>query len=574
MIQVNISSLADINIKLTKSALSLTSTTNVPPLANYSPVPSLQKLATEHSSAMSMSSGSSLLVKRAITEELKWASENLASFINAVEHHESLSAAAMSAALDGGSRSLTIAGEMFRARPAFQPGHLLFTPPALTVELSADPESLLAQFEASNDGAVGAAAQYWTSYAASMTELAATLATLAGRLTAENSGLSVAAASAMLAGLGARAGKVAESSSILAGHLGQLPAIKAMAVNQLSGIIASTAAIPKRTVREAAARAETASFLTSTYLPQLTAATPALTSLTVPHHGGLPVPTTSGVATPAPPRLAPDPRIAGGSALKAATAALTSAPGAADAAPAAASTIAEATPRGMGGPLETAAAPATGPAPVAGQGGIPSPAGHAGTPVAPGGAGSGVGFAGGASAPDSPAGVAGRGPGGALAPAGAASMTGPSGAGAGSPSASGSAAAGGRPGVSGVVGRGVSDRGGFGAVPGAGASRMTAGRVPTFAGAGAVPGGIGAATPSGAAGGVGRGGGADGVVTRGAGGAAHAAAPAGAPGATGTPSVTGIRRRPAQFEQDDNQRKLFGPKPVTVPATIGANVRR
>ncbi|WP_448851168.1 hypothetical protein [Corynebacterium sp. 335C] len=578
MIRVSLSSLGNIHAQLSMGYAQTPFNLTPPPLANYSPVPSLQKLATEHSSAMSTASGSAVLVASAIQREMAWAATNLASFINAVESHEGLSSAALATALDGGARALTVAAHQFQARPMFQPGNVLFTPPALTVELSADPEALLQQFQASNDGAVGAAAQYWTGYAASMTDLAATLATLAGRLTSENSGPSVTAAAAMLGNLGARATKVAESSTIISGHLAQMPAIKAMAVNQLSGIIASTSGITKPAAREAVQRAETAAFLTGTYLPQLTTATPAISSLTVPNHGGLPAPAMSGVTTTPPPRIAPDARIAGGSALESATTALTAAPGAADAVPHAASTIAEATPAGMSGPLEAASArQSAAPSTVGGQGGIPSPSGQtagAGQPSgasAPASSGTSMPSIAGASSdtgtPSTGSGSGSRGGTGALSPAAQPGTTRTPASGTAHTTGTGGHAATARSGVTGIVGRGAST--GMGAPVGrtpAAAPRLT----------GATPlaspmGGPGSGAMSGTSG-AGRTGGTSAVVTRGAGGTGPAATAAN-PTAPGTPSVTGIRRRPARFEQDDNQRRLFGPKPVTVPATIGANVR-
>ena len=57
-------------------------------LAGYSPVPSMQMVATQHSSAIVGSSGCSVVVSAAIDAEIQWSAANLKSMVTALESHE------------------------------------------------------------------------------------------------------------------------------------------------------------------------------------------------------------------------------------------------------------------------------------------------------------------------------------------------------------------------------------------------------------------------------------------------------------------------------------------------------
>ena len=186
-------------------------------LAGYSPVPSMQMVATQHSSAIVGSSGCSVVVSAAIDAEIQWSAANLKSMVTALESHEMDTGAAFES-IDplNAPKKLQVADGIvhhaFGARPPFNPGNLVFTPAVVGPEVAETAESLLGKFTATNDAAVGDAITYWTGYASRMTALSTTLADAALKLAADNEGAAFDAAAASLTGLAGRVANVAVSA--------------------------------------------------------------------------------------------------------------------------------------------------------------------------------------------------------------------------------------------------------------------------------------------------------------------------------------------------------------------------
>ncbi|MDO5731315.1 hypothetical protein [Corynebacterium sphenisci] len=517
----------------------------------------------------------------------------MGSLIECLESHE-LATAAKLLAVDvegpgtGLGSTLGTLAHRFQARPPFNSGALVFTPPVLTAEVSMTPEQLSASFSATNDGVIAAAEGFWTSFASQMASAATAITSLAGRLTTENQGAVFAAAAAQLTALATRVAAVSESAGILAGHLAPLPGIRATAVAQIDGIIAETAAIEDPVAREAVAHSQAQAYLATEYLPQLHAATPRLTSLTVPKHGNAGALAVSGTLGGPPSASGIDYDITGSGAMGPVTAS-------AAAAPTATTTVTEATPAGMEAPAGTAPSAAT---PVTSQSSIPNIAGPGATSPAPTTSGTPAG-AGGHAIPNlggNPAATGASG-GSVAAPTSTAGYqgirpAGPTGGEGGRPAA-GVGGTGapthrltrGRPGLSPYPGlgkglgagpvSGIRGVPGLGPVAGPGASyggggvpRGGAG-IPVTGTGGATGGARAAATPA-----LGTGAGGPGSGTHTAG-VMRGPMAAGAMAGRGAEqdSVNAIRREPQKCEQDEYQEELFGAQPVTVPGVIGANVK-
>lgn len=555
-IQVELSSVQHAQATLLASTYS--GTFAAPSLAGYSPVPSLQLVATEHSAAITGSPGSATVVELAISGEVQWSAGNLQSMITAVESHEALASRAFTDfnPLSGEGRVQSTAESVytsFGGRPAFNPGSLVFTPAVIGPELAESAESLLSKFTATNDAAVGDAINFWTTYAGRMTDLSTDLVTAAQRLLADNSGAAINAAVKYLVSLSSRVTQVSASAGIIAGHLGVLPAVRGMAIAQLGAIEAEAAVITDPAAREAFERSAIAAFLTGPYMSELQAAVPTIPNLTQPE---LSVSVAKSVQS----------GLNGGNGLAGASQAGLS-------------------PTGMAASGATSAAsavPAATSGPISGPNGM-SPAGSPMSPSTPMSPTSGA-------TPTIP-GTAPMTPAGATSPAGAPSAAMPMGPTAMNPAATSPA--------SGFNTSASTPRG----PNGAGLGGVSGGGVPTSSVArpSGIGGGLGRGAPGSAGiGGAGRGSGASadpggrsgssaaslartpGAQATGRGGSSATGA-AGASGAAQSPyrrgnsdrdaDVGGIRGTANDYEQDEYQRELFGEEPVTVPALIGRNVR-
>lgn len=528
-----------------------------PSLAGYSPVPSMQMVATQHSSAIVGSSGCSVVVSAAIDAEIQWSAANLKSMVTALESHEMDTGSAFES-IDplNAPKKLQVADGIvhhaFGARPPFNPGNLVFTPAVVGPEVAETAESLLGKFSATNDAAVGDAITYWTGYASRMTALSTTLADAALKLAADNEGAAFDAAAASLTGLAGRVANVAVSARAITGHLGALPAVKAMAINVLGSIANQSQAIPDAAAREAFERAEIAAFVGGPYLGQLQTAVPTLPNLTQPDFSvSAPDLVASGING--------GHGIAGASQVGLAPAGMTSAA----AAPAsAASSMAPATAGPISGPngmTPAGGTPSTAPMAPSTSGPVPTLPGTT-APMTPSGATAPAAINSGGAMPPAPTG---------MTPVGATSGTGGA-AGAGSRGASGIGA---MAGLGGVVGGRI---GGPGAGGAGGVGNGAATRARSGFGTGGHPVAGSGKTPSTTA--VARtgplGATAQGTASSSKnGGTAHALAANRHGTHRGETNVGSIRGAGRDFEQDEYQRELFGDEPVTVPAVIGANVR-
>ncbi|MFL0447165.1 hypothetical protein [Corynebacterium xerosis] len=555
--------ISDVQLALSLEANSNLTSPSVS-LAGYSPVPSMQMVATQHSSAIVGSSGCSVVVSAAIDAEIQWSAANLKSMVTALESHEIDTGAAFES-IDplNAPKKLQVADGIvhhaFGARPPFNPGNLIFTPAVVGPEAMETAESLLGKFTATNDAAVGDAIIYWSNYATRMTELASTLASAAGKIAADNEGAAFDAAAASLTGLAGRVGNVAASATIMVTHLSALPAVKAMAINVLGSIAHQSQAIPDAAAREAFERAEITAFVGGPYLGQLQTAVPTLPNLTQPDFSvSAPDLVASGING--------GHGIAGASQVGLAPAGMTSAaaaPTSAAAAPAsAASSMAPATAgpiSGHHGMPPAGGTPSTAPMTPSTSGPVPTLPGTS-APLTPSGATAPASINSGGAMPPAPTG---------MAPAGATSGTGGA-SGAGSRGASGIGNMAGLGGTGGgrVGGPGAGGAGGFGN----GAASRSRGGIGTgghpVAGSGKTP----STTAVARTGPLGANSQGTASSTKTAG-TAHALAANRHGTHRGETNVGSIRGAGRDFEQDEYQRELFGDEPVTVPAVIGANVR-
>ena len=260
------------------------SMTMQPNLAGYSQVPSLQLVATEHSLAISGSSGSSAAVGLSLGKQLTWAQTNLADFRRMITEHESTMNRILRSInpFNGDGASLAEVARtsgVFQRRPMFEAGSLTFAPVTLSAELGLDAKSLLSMFSSTNDGAVAEAIAYWNNFAETMTTLASNLTSISSSLVSSNSGAVFFAADSTMKGLAARATSIATASEVMAGHLAVLPSVKAMAVNALSAIEAESKALPNPGAQKAFEQAEVAAFLSGPYTAQLQTAIPRIPNL-------------------------------------------------------------------------------------------------------------------------------------------------------------------------------------------------------------------------------------------------------------------------------------------------------
>ena len=255
-----------------------------PNLAGYSQVPSLQLVATEHSLAISGSSGSSAAVGLSLGKQLTWAQTNLADFRRVITEHESTMNRILRSInpFNGDGASLAEVARtsgVFQRRPMFEAGSLTFAPVTLSAELGLDAKSLLSMFSSTNDGAIAEAIAYWNNFAETMTTLASNLTSISSGLVSSNSGAVFSAADSTMKGLAARATSIATASEVMAGHLAVLPSVKAMAVNALSAIEAESKALPNPDAQKAFEQAEVAAFLSGPYTAQLQTAIPRIPNL-------------------------------------------------------------------------------------------------------------------------------------------------------------------------------------------------------------------------------------------------------------------------------------------------------
>lgn len=255
-----------------------------PNLAGYSQVPSLQLVATEHSLAISGSTGSSAAVGLSLGKQLTWAQTNLADFRRVITEHESTMNRILRSInpFNGDGASIAEVARtsgVFQRRPMFEAGSLTFAPVTLSAELGLDAKSLLSMFSSTNDGAVAEAIAYWNNFAETMTTLASNLTSISSGLVSSNSGAVFSAADSTMKGLAARATSIAAASEVMAGHLAVLPSVKAMAVNALSAIEAESKALPNPGAQKAFEQAEVAAFLSGPYTAQLQTAIPRIPNL-------------------------------------------------------------------------------------------------------------------------------------------------------------------------------------------------------------------------------------------------------------------------------------------------------
>ena len=265
-----------------------TSGPRTPHLSTYSPVPSLQSLANQHSSAIEGSTGCAILVVNAIGHEIEWSTNNLKAIADSIGRQEDNIKRGFEVSAPKLNPSVEIQyAHNFTARPEFQVGNLSFHAASLTNEIAIDAEKLLGLFESTRDEEIIQAISFWESTSHAMSTISDTIHTIASRLSAEHEGEAFAAASNQLEGLSKRINLVSESSDIMANSLSPMPYIRSNATTNLREILSRSRNIEDPTAREEFLLSETQHYLTNGYLTQLQEVVPKLSSLTTPHHAGI-----------------------------------------------------------------------------------------------------------------------------------------------------------------------------------------------------------------------------------------------------------------------------------------------
>lgn len=285
----NTTSLRNIYNDLSEIALLTGTSTNTPTLSSYSPIPSMQHLANQHSSAISASTGCATLVSNAIMREIEWSTNNIKSLVDSLTFQEKSLSSTFDNIMPQDSLHPAVSREFyhsFAARPEFQVGNLIFHPATLTSEYSQSAEALLKGFEATSDGAIFDAQRFWANLSEKMTTSSDSILVVANQLEFDHDGEVFSGAATHLRGLSERIKLVVKSSEEMVSSLDSLPEIKNMSTSTIRGIIENTSHIPNKTTRIQMEGREILEFLNTRFLPQIQTALPTISSLTTPHHAG------------------------------------------------------------------------------------------------------------------------------------------------------------------------------------------------------------------------------------------------------------------------------------------------
>lgn len=287
--QTHIGSLRNIYSDFSRIGFQAAASANAPTLSSYSPVPSMQQIANQHSSAIGTSTGCAILVTNAILREIEWASNNIKSLADSLEHQE-----ASLASTFNDERTVTRLNSAvsiqfshnFATRPEFQVGQLSFSPAALTSELKQSADYLLAAFEATQDSLITDAQRFWENLGEKMDSDSESIRNAAERLRSEHEGDAFSAAATQLTGFSDRISLVAQSSGEMASSLKPLPEIKATAISRIKEILEQSNQLEDPTERKHFEQDEVHRFLEMHYLPELQTTIPTIPSLTTPNHAG------------------------------------------------------------------------------------------------------------------------------------------------------------------------------------------------------------------------------------------------------------------------------------------------
>lgn len=187
-------------------------------LAAFSPVSGLDQLGTGHGSVLNGGMGAANSVLNSYAEQIEWLSAALQASGEALTGQDELFARGMDIADTGGK--VVEESVMFPARPAPRFESFVFNPPVVRPSLSLD--ALCSQFSGTNSGAVLEAQGSWSSMASAISNVSATLASIAGEVLAENSGETFEQAAARINEVAAAGATFAANAKMMGASVGTL----------------------------------------------------------------------------------------------------------------------------------------------------------------------------------------------------------------------------------------------------------------------------------------------------------------------------------------------------------------
>ena len=225
-------------------------------LSAFSPVSGLDQLGSGHGNVINGGAGAANSVLNSYAEQIEWLSAALQASGAALTGQDELFARGMDVADTGGR--VVEESVMFPARPAPRFESFVFNPPAVSPSLSLD--ALCSQFSGTNSGAVLEAQGSWGSMASAISNVSASLSSIAGEILAENSGETFEQAAARINEVAAAGATFAANAKMMGASVGTLNRIYMGHRMQVFMAATSIKAILDPVQRLAAERAFLASF--------------------------------------------------------------------------------------------------------------------------------------------------------------------------------------------------------------------------------------------------------------------------------------------------------------------------
>ncbi|BAU96633.1 hypothetical protein N24_2371 [Corynebacterium suranareeae] len=259
-LKINLSSLSNAVSKLASEAEAVSSTAlvsgKVGYLSAFSTVSGLDQLGTGHSRVINGGVGAANTVLTSYAEQIEWLSAALRASGEALSGQDELFARGMDIADTGGK--VVEESVMFPARPTPRFESFVFNPPVVRPSMSLD--ALCSQFSGTNSGAVLEAQGSWNSMASAISDVSATLSSIAGDLLAENAGDTFEQAAARINEVSAAGATFAANARMMGASVGTLNRIYMGHRMQVFMAATSIKAILDPIKRAAAERAFLASF--------------------------------------------------------------------------------------------------------------------------------------------------------------------------------------------------------------------------------------------------------------------------------------------------------------------------
>lgn len=225
-------------------------------LSAFSPVSGLDQLGSGHGNVINGGAGAANSVLNSYAEQIEWLSAALQASGAALTGQDELFARGMDVADTGGR--VVEESVMFPARPAPRFESFVFNPPAVSPSLLLD--ALCSQFSGTNSGAVLEAQGSWGSMASAISNVSASLSSIAGEILAENSGETFEQAAARINEVAAAGATFAANAKMMGASVGTLNRIYMGHRMQVFMAATSIKAILDPVQRLAAERAFLASF--------------------------------------------------------------------------------------------------------------------------------------------------------------------------------------------------------------------------------------------------------------------------------------------------------------------------